>query len=80
LERAPGGPTATPRTAAYAWLNDADIPEAPISRRIEFITGLNVVGENASEVLQIAAYAFGGHVELHYDSVCASLFIQITGN
>jgi len=69
LERAPSGPNATPRTAAYAWFHDNDIPEAPISKRIELLTGLNVRGPLASEALQIAAYAFGGHVELHYDSV-----------
>jgi hypothetical protein len=69
LERAPSGPYATPRTAAYAWFEDNQIPRTPISRRIELITGLNVVGDKAAEHLQIAAYAFGGHVELHYDSV-----------
>ncbi|OXA64987.1 Prolyl 4-hydroxylase subunit alpha-1 [Folsomia candida] len=61
LERAPTGPNATPRTAAYSWFKDQDIPQVPISRRIELITGLNVA-------LQVAAYAFGGHVELHFDS------------
>jgi hypothetical protein len=69
LERAPSGPNATPRTAAYSWFKDKDIPKVPISRRIEFVTGLNVVGDKASEALQVAAYSFGGHVELHFDSV-----------
>jgi hypothetical protein len=69
LERAPSSPQATPRTAAYAWFKDYEIPKAPLSQRIEYITGLNVLGSKASEALQIAAYAFGGHVELHYDSV-----------
>jgi len=69
LERAPTGPAATPRTAAYAWFKDSDLKGIELSRRIELITGLNVVGEKASELLQIAAYAFGGHVDLHYDSV-----------
>ncbi|ODN01935.1 Prolyl 4-hydroxylase subunit alpha-2 [Orchesella cincta] len=69
LERAPDIPEATPRTAAYAWFEDNDIPYTPISKMVEFITGLNVVGSDASEALQVAAYAFGGHVEPHFDSV-----------
>lgn len=51
LERAPTGPNATPRTAAYSWFKDQDIPQVPISRRIELITGLNVVGMKAAEAL-----------------------------
>ncbi|CAL8142895.1 unnamed protein product [Orchesella dallaii] len=69
LERAPDIPEATPRTAAYAWFEDDDIPDAPISKMVEFVTGLNVVGSAAAEALQVAAYAFGGHVEPHFDSV-----------
>ncbi len=69
LERAPMPPEATPRTAAYAWFEDTEIPSVPISKTVEFITGLNVVGTAAAESLQVAAYAFGGHVEPHYDSV-----------
>jgi len=61
--------TATPRSAAYAWLNDSDIPETALSRRIELITGRNVRGEEASTALQIASYIFGGHVANHVDSV-----------
>ncbi len=71
ISRAPPAPNgnATPRTAAYAWLNDSDIPEVELSRRIEFVTGLNVRGEEASTALQIASYIFGGHVANHVDSV-----------
>jgi hypothetical protein len=68
LQRAPLA-RATPRTATYAWLGDDDIPAAPFSRRLELITDLYVVGDAASEYLQIAAYAFGGHVSTHVDSV-----------
>lgn len=69
LERAPQPPEATPRTAAYAWFEDDAIPAIPVSKTVEFITGLNVRGTKAAEALQVAAYAFGGHVEAHYDSV-----------
>lgn len=70
LQRAPQNiPGATPRTAIYAWLEDEHIPLAPIGRRIELITGLHVRGMNASEALQIASYAYGGHVSTHFDSV-----------
>ncbi|XP_037036079.1 prolyl 4-hydroxylase subunit alpha-2-like isoform X1 [Bradysia coprophila] len=63
---------ATPRSAAYAWLRDEHIPNTPLSRRIELITGLNVQGMAASVALQIASYSFGGHVSTHYDSLAAT--------
>ncbi|OXA50064.1 Prolyl 4-hydroxylase subunit alpha-2 [Folsomia candida] len=66
---APNSPGATPRTAIYAWLEDGHIPDAPIARRMELMFNLNVRGMNASEALQIASYAFGGHVSTHYDSL-----------
>lgn len=71
ISRAPPPPSegATPRTASYAWLNDSEIPETPLSRRIEFVTNLNVRGEDASTALQIASYIFGGHVSNHVDSL-----------
>ncbi|ODN03759.1 Prolyl 4-hydroxylase subunit alpha-2 [Orchesella cincta] len=70
LQRAPQNvPGATPRTAVYAWLEDEHIPNSPIGRRIELITGLHVRGMNASEALQIASYAYGGHVSTHFDSL-----------
>lgn len=69
MEKAPVSEVTTPRTAAYAWFEDDEISQAPVSKTVEKITGLNVQGEAAAESLQVAAYAFGGHVEPHYDSV-----------
>ncbi|KAJ6641485.1 Prolyl 4-hydroxylase subunit alpha-2 [Pseudolycoriella hygida] len=63
---------AAPRTAAYAWLSDEDIPNTPISRKIELIADLNVRGMAASDKLQIASYSFGGHVATHFDSLGAT--------
>ena len=59
------------RTSLNTWLREDAAPDLyhKISRRIEFITGLQVIPKLSSEILQIASYSFGGHYSVHLDSV-----------
>ncbi len=59
------------RTSTNAWILDSE-PGNPfefLNKRIEFITGLKVVGDTSSDILQIANYGPGGFYTTHYDSI-----------
>ena len=61
------------RTSTNTWILDQE-PGNPfefLSKRIELITGLRVIGDrdSASESLQIANYGPGGFYTAHYDAV-----------
>jgi hypothetical protein len=59
------------RTSLNTWLREENVPDLyhKISRKIEFITGLEVVSRRSAEILQIASYSFGGHYSVHLDAV-----------
>ena len=60
------------RTSTNTWIDDhSKQPFNSIPKRIGAITGMNVNGDSAAEILQVASYATGGHYGIHSDYVSA---------
>ena len=58
------------RTATSTWITDhARQPFTVIPKTISAITGMNSLGTLGAARLQVAAYAFGGHYDVHVDAV-----------
>ncbi|CAG7722382.1 unnamed protein product [Allacma fusca] len=59
--------TTSYRTSVNSWYGQR--MDSIWSRRIEQVTGLTLIGNGASENLQVASYSFGGHYIPHMDQV-----------
>ncbi|CAG7671638.1 unnamed protein product, partial [Allacma fusca] len=57
--------TESEKTSMTAWSTEAEA--RGISRRIERIVGMHVVGESLAESLQVASYTFAGYFDPHND-------------
>ncbi|CAG7717302.1 unnamed protein product [Allacma fusca] len=67
----PSGDALSPvRTSVQSWIVENFHEEFRVLPKIiEILTGLNVVEGTSSEMLQIAAYTFSGHYEIHLDAL-----------
>ncbi|CAG7721302.1 unnamed protein product, partial [Allacma fusca] len=56
------------RTSVGAKFDEREVPGLEILPEvIQLATGLSVTAKTAGEDLQVAAYAFGGHYDVHID-------------
>ena len=62
------------RTSSQTHLDDVGwkLLESPM-KKVEQITGLNVMKATAGEHTQIVAYTVGGHYDVHHDAVLKKL-------